>query len=523
MALGLTVETSDSQWTAVATGLVGIPVSINIAAHVATVYNNGTSAQAGIPTGDQDANGFTVVPEASADTTTIYVSTSGSDSANGLTSGTAVQTIAHALSLFPAGHPAWLLLKCGDTWTTALGIWQWSGNSATEVSLISSYGSGAPPKIDYAEATHFELGIYGKHHLYIIGIDFTAHTRNPSDGAYSATDAGRILTAMHIGRDATNILLEDCAVSWLSGAFNFSNEDAPIAGVRVRRCKISNVYTLAGSSGGMFMDWISDVTIEDNVCDYCGWNPDTTPREWLNHSMYLSYDSSGWTTQNNLVTRGSGNGIMQRASGLCTGNLFSDNANSIVCGNTGSDGTHGYLSDAGTITNNTILHSIDLKVGTHAGSGIHISTSNPASLVDGNIMAHCGGSDNSQTPQYQNCGAVVIDEPLNHVDNQPFTTTITLTGNVVYDWHSTFLATDDVLTTGTHTIRTITYTLGSNQVSPYGLLDPTRDIAAYSAYLGDAGTLDDFVAKALANRKSNYDVRYTTQAANTWIRAGYNK
>ena len=96
-----------------------------------------------------DANGWTTFTP-SSDTRIIYVSSStGSDSNNGLSQNAAVATIDKGLSLIRDGSADWLLLKAGDTWVNQeIGYLDFSGRSATEPILISSYGTGARPLIE---------------------------------------------------------------------------------------------------------------------------------------------------------------------------------------------------------------------------------------------------------------------------------------------------------------------------------------------------------------------------------------
>ena len=102
-----------------------------------------------------DANGWTVFTPVSGTgscsngsytgTCIIYVSSStGSDTNNGQTVSTPVQTLAKGISLLRSGYPDWLLLKRGDTWTAApgadlFGFFPASGASATAPMVIGSY------------------------------------------------------------------------------------------------------------------------------------------------------------------------------------------------------------------------------------------------------------------------------------------------------------------------------------------------------------------------------------------------
>ena len=51
--------------------------------------------------------------------------------------------------------------------------------------------------------------------------------------------------------------------------------------------------------------------------------------------------------------------------------------------------------------------------------------------------------------------------------------------------------------------------------------DPTRSIETYMASLGETATIDVFIAKARAQDRYNWDTRYTADAVNDYIRAGF--
>src|SRR5262249_40883447 len=98
----------------------------------------------------RDNNGWTVFTP-STDPKIIYVSSSTGNNANsGLSANAPVKILSNGVSLLRNGYPDWLLLKKGDTWTNeVLGVpFALNGRSSQEPMLISSYGSGARPKIE---------------------------------------------------------------------------------------------------------------------------------------------------------------------------------------------------------------------------------------------------------------------------------------------------------------------------------------------------------------------------------------
>ena len=89
--------------------------------------------------------------------TTFYVSSSGSDSNNGLSISRPFKTLSYAESQMnittSSGSPNKLLLKKGDTWTIT-GNW-----GPPSPSIVDAYGGGAKPIIDFPTTDdHFSMG-----------------------------------------------------------------------------------------------------------------------------------------------------------------------------------------------------------------------------------------------------------------------------------------------------------------------------------------------------------------------------
>ena len=141
-----------------------------------------------------DANGWTTFAS-SADTRTIYVSSStGNDANNGLSPNSAVATIAEGLSLIRDGSADHLLLKAGDTFVDqSFGWLNISGRSGTEPILISSYGTGARPLIETPANSDVAIGAFhgsAGSNLAIVGLDFYDYTRDPSNPHYAGQGTG---------------------------------------------------------------------------------------------------------------------------------------------------------------------------------------------------------------------------------------------------------------------------------------------------------------------------------------------
>ena len=155
----------------------------------------------------------------SADTRTIYVSSStGNDANNGLSPNSAVATIAEGLSLIRDGSADHLLLKAGDTFVDqSFGWLPFSGRSGTEPILISSYGTGARPLIETPANSDLAIGALNHgtvgSNIAIIGLDFYDYTRDPSNPHYAGQGSGDQSGLFYLS-NANNVLVEDTRFSF---------------------------------------------------------------------------------------------------------------------------------------------------------------------------------------------------------------------------------------------------------------------------------------------------------------------
>src|SRR6266702_1627524 len=163
--------------------------------------------------GATDATGWTTFVQDGGGTT-FYVSNSGLDSNNGLTSGSPVQTIAHALTLLTSGHDDWLLLKKGDVWAEVFNVVNLSGKDASHPMLFSSYGTGARPQLKLSLSNTPGLGSNGAFptggdFLAVVGIDFYASTRDPSSGDFNGPDSNAGISGIVMLNSFNWLLFED--------------------------------------------------------------------------------------------------------------------------------------------------------------------------------------------------------------------------------------------------------------------------------------------------------------------------
>ena len=502
-----------------------------------------------------------LVPD--ADTVKIYVSSStGNDANSGLSPADPVQTLAAGIALLRDGHPDWLLLKRGDTWTNQdFGGWTKSGASASAPMVISTYGSGPRPYIK--TGSNHGLRAWGTvNHMVIEGVHLHAHT-------YSGT--GRADGIEWNVSASTNVLIENCVIE------GFSNGIDSTTGVksdfRIRRNHILNTYATDGHSQGIYAQQIDGLLIEENFFDHCGWN-DNVPggqATIFNHAVYIQYDCTNVIVRGNIFVRPSATGVQVRPGGIVEDNLF---VRCPIAFTFGSDyGTTTSLAGgvSGVIQRNVVLEGNDITSSLPRGIGGVIQHVSPTGLIiQDNIIAHdVSGQPYGYALQFQGGVGVGINN-------------VTVKKNIVYDWrgglriHGTsgtqisgFNVQDNILQApnGDNGLvyhlspvgPGVTYTgntyfsipapsaywsppnwafkngLQNNMdfqswvassgetgsiVQAINFADPYRSVLSFNVLLGGQSSLDDFAQNILAQDKGSFGT-FTARTVNGYIRNGF--
>ena len=384
----------------------------------------------------QDANGYTIWTE-SGDTRKVYVSQSdGDDADSGLTEALAKKTIAAGVALMRDGFPDWLLLKRGDTWTNEPidTSWTLSGRSKSEPMLINSYGaSEVRPVLKLGILTAWSCDPVGCSYVAIVGINFYAHTRNPSDGDYVDQVTGE---AGFVWRDSTGgtvhtyFHVEDCIFNFFKscGAVIDTGDESANDFV-FRRNQFTNSYRRSseGNSHGLYLQEVHDILMEENLFDHNGWNETATEAEATthNHNVYYNVGCSNLNFSNNINARPSSHGIQMREGGTFEDNLVIQaplNSFGFVLGGSQADP---YRDDgvSGTIKNNCIMDPGDID-GASRGTGFEIANINATGLeISGNLFAN----DASPSPNSRALDFVHDNGPVG-------LSNVNIHDNVVYSW-----------------------------------------------------------------------------------------
>lgn len=450
------------------------------------------------------ADGWTDISP-SADSRVVYVAANGLDT-NAGTQAAPLKTIGAALKRVRGGYPDQVLLRRGDRFTEAVN-WSTAGRSATEPQLLGAYGTapGRPVIAPPQSANGFEASYNRAANLAIVGVAFVA-TRDPLNVAGAGT-------GIRWYGPGDWLLIEDCYVEGFGNGLNVIGTDATaaVSNVLINRSVVVDCYRTASTHGeGIYGTFARNVTLRECLFDRNGWSP-TAPnagRDVYSHNIYLDNEQAGgpgpgvgFTVERCILTRGASHGLQLRCGGTVADNLFAENAIALLIG-----GGDGYAtSSPGGVTfaasGNVILHSNDIDAANPRGYGVDL-VNIKAGTFTGNIIAH-----DKSAAAYGH--GVSIDSP---------TAGLTLSGNVVYDWHAPKLFGAGV---------GVTEPAPGNAWGGYGAgnvlgyLDPNRDVASYHASIGGASSLDAFLARARTQSRATWDARYTAAAVNAYIRAGF--
>lgn len=331
----------------------------------------------------------TLIP--SADTRKVYVSHSiGLNTNDGLSESTPKKTIAAGIALLRTGFPDWLLLKAGDTWTNqSLGSWSKSGRSLTEPMVVTSYGSGARPRI--LTGTNSALMVFNstpKSFLSFVGLHLEPHTYTGTQGT-----TGILWLA-----PADGILFEDCFVTGYKDNFVIQKDSGSINDFKIRRCVIVDAWSATSShSQGVYALGVNGLLIEESVFDHNGWKESVGPATVYNHNTYLE-DCSDTILRRNLFLRSSsiGNKFTSSTAGASKNCVVEDNF--YLEGEVGIS-AGGNSSSALRFVNMSIKDNVMMNIGrthpTNRDLAWYLEVKDwDGGVIDGNLFLHQTLQDN---------------------------------------------------------------------------------------------------------------------------------
>lgn len=503
----------------------------------------------------------------SVDSRLIYVSSStGSNSNDGLTTATPKLTIAAGIALMRSGYPDYLYLKKGDSWSETIDASK-SGRSSSEKAVITSYGSGARPKIKPTSGNN-GVEVWGasssRANIAIVGLEIYAESRDPATVGYSTAPATGIYAFMNV----SNLLIEDCYIHMFGMNIVVQGYTAVNPStIVINRNVITDSYNTTGHSQGMYIAALSNISITENVIDHNGWNTSAGANpDVFNHNVYMQYDITGTiTVTGNILTRASSHGLQARSGGTVSNNLVDDCAIGILLGGGSPDVTAGGV-DA-TASNNVMLALKDIDGSTFRGHGLEWNNVK-SGTISGNIVAN----KNSSNP-YDD-GVYAYSWGYSPSMGGIISKNITFTNNIAFKAGDGINATDPIQTSnfssnnlqvidaGTHggwrcvrlNFNPSTGITWSNNNYYYGggsnafidnngnrtfaqwvtdsgetgatltqttFVDSTRTVESYNVTQGGAATLAAFLTVAKAQSQTSWNSAYTAAAVNAYIQAGF--
>lgn len=385
----------------------------------------------------RDAAGWTIFRPAPS-TRLLYVSSQGNDaSARAYKAGdpavgadpfhpsknlSAFRSIGAALKFARPGNADWVLLRRGDAWTENKLVPP-SGRSEDEPALLGAYGDGhdrPQVRVGYGPgiAATVRAGSPDPQHFAIVGLEFTAHARDPGSpefkpngpGGKPIPDKRLSYLAGGDGLDAEGILIEDCCFRFLQVTIQARN-GASLRGVVVRRNLFLDNYSgTGGYSQAYFSFGVNGLTIEECIFDHNGWSEDprTLPQgkaTVFNHDIYAS-GCSNLTIRHNLFLRSASlvNKIRSEDQGRSARILIEDNlyyGGEIPIGG-GGNAANSYRYKDYVILNN-VMTDVGSERPTKRRLALHMDLQDwDHGAVVGNLMVH------NRNPEVWGCGAIAL-------------------------------------------------------------------------------------------------------------------
>ena len=447
--------------------------------------------------------------------------------------GQACATINKGISLLRPGASAdWLLLYTGDTFVNQDfgALCAQSGISATTPLLISAYGSGARPIVEYGSSPSngWAIGSFGSggcaaggNNIAIVSIEFYNYTADPANPAFVSGGASSQNPAVEFLNTFSWMLIEDCMFEF--APIVIETGVAQSSNLTIRRSEILDVYS-TGSISGVYITMVNNILLQENIFDHNGWNatvPGAGASTW-NHNLYLQCDINGGSGCNGPVTivgnisSNAADGDQYRSGGTITDNTYIGMPYGHNIGQP--------YSGVQTLVNNNV-HIEQALNNANGGTGNAIETINTFSSYDGNsynlgtatfsgnIIAHSSTSSSAS-------GAIYID---------PGQVGTVVENNIACNWTQDGGAPSGVLIWNQSSTSTLT---GNYQdvadCNHNNYPSPDLTVGTYDTSLGTGscggntvGTTANFICKARGQSKANWNNALMAATFNAYIAGGF--
>lgn len=495
-----------------------------------------------------NAQGWTVL-EPSMDTRFVFVSSSsGNDANSGLSPSKAVKTFTRAKELMRDDSADWMLLKRGDVWRESIGTWGFSGRSAQERVVITSYGDSAErPSIIITTGN----GITGKSGVDVSNVAITG-IKLIGDRPDHTTATGILWLST-----GANFLVEDCYIDGFKDNVVCQPVNGAFQDFALRRSVIVDSWSTDGHSQGLYVSGTTGVRIEENMFDHNGWSETiegANPTQF-NQNIYLQKGVLGTEFHGNITSYASGAGIQMRSGGNASHNLVFANPLGIRFGYNTLNWPEEFAS--GSVESNVVLGGrLSDPAMTGSGTGMWIERVNNTSVKNNLVLDFVEGSVvwaytlNGYAGDVDFRGNVAYNWVSSSGSGRAVKTSAVIEGLVQFDnnrWHmpetnmiieirhfdGMEFSSNDMF--GFDSTRDVFMVEGSainfgewidrenvvgDEVDSSPFLDASRNLDAYARSLGLSDS-DGFLRAARDQTRTNWDMRLTGRAAADWISDGY--
>ncbi len=536
-------------------------------------YGPGDQTEAALARADED--GFTTF-ELPDDGLVIYVSNDGDDGADGLTPETAVATLTHAADLVRDGEHDFILLRRGDVWRDE-GLARFkSGRDATHPLVIGGYGDSMTlPRIEVAG--HFiDHNGQARSHVALIGLHLVSYPGMPGDPGFDGEPEALL---RYVG-GGTNLLVEGCHFQYGEIVVQSIDDATVYEDVEVRRNVVERAYhrdtctpgdpngNSAFRPSGLYSSHVHRLTIEDNVFDHNGWNPEDEPTACAtiyNHNLYVN--GTDMVVRGNLLARASSIHIKFRSdtSGDMQGLLVEDNffIEGEIGISLGGNSDEAYRFVDGELRDNVFTDiGRSQPTGRTLAWGIDIIDNDGLAIVDNLVL-------NNRAPGVNNAYGLSISGGTGRdyqidgnlfwrlqnrairISGDPGHDAVSVTGNTIVDpelggklvdfsgsfgayafgdnaYHSSAAVDAWFSVPGMGNVSLADWTAASGEAGATSIevpsfTDPERDAESYAAAIGEGSTLQDLLDAALGQTRLTWREDLTAGAINDWIRAGFDR
>ncbi|MBX4198481.1 pilin [Candidatus Parcubacteria bacterium] len=468
----------------------------------------GTGGSGGGSGGGGPSDGGFTDTRPTGQTRVVYVSSAGQNSNRG-TEASPVKTVQKALELAGNNTNSIIYLKAGEQFDN-FSI-QKSGASPSSRLMITSYGSGARPKI-VSGAQENGIGIAaGEKYIALIGLHVQGNNSRGSGINMEARPGIRY------------VLMEDMYIEgYVHGIDVTSGHGARITDITIRRSVITNSMPVSGLDKhaiGMYAEGVDNLVIEENVWDNNGRRPDGSGASQFNQNVYINGLSGPVFARGNIFSNSGSHGIQARSGGVVENNFFYKNPVHMSFGLVNGDGPIHSGGVSGRVSGNVGIFSNLITAGPNQGvrsMGIQLGNIIGNTTVSNNIFAYDNYNTRSPVFSLEACKGVYASDGVG-IHN------LTIENNIVYDWTTPFDISGDMKagTSGYKSMSGVVLRNNTFSNNQSGMTTTQGTISVQPQNINK--NFDQFIQNAKQNSRASWNTQYTAAAAIEYVRSGFGR